>query len=842
MPQAASAQPTSTPAGFSPIRALLSLFSSIWLGVILLALLFIYTSVGSSGVPTHPNIFDPAHWASVRQMRPFELTEFEWFNWWPFKVLIVLICINIVVATLRRIPFNVINLGVWMIHAGIIMLCLGGVWYFGTKVEGDAPILRRRLVIEAPNGEKASLPAQAGAMTAVGTGDDRYILQVQSIDPRWELLSGEEKGQHAYKVSVAVQSKGGRFIRDLIANRPQYTQDIIPSNDPKQPMQRAIKVTGKALVDEALKLSLDYEQQKYFYVVDSRAIYLREVDAGGHPKGDWVQRPIPHGLPRYNDYIADSNDVWMPAGANAIAPDPLDVVVPAHDPDDPLPGVDLRISRYLRYAGLSSRWKNNDTGPVNPRVAVTIALPGGQQDQQFDLLALDPEHSGALEDTRGNRNMVFTWVGTQQELDALTRRVEPVLQFTFPASGKTVEETIAATIASDPKLEFKAIEGTDYSYRVENLQDNVDFGNGVNSVAIVQIKSPKRTFTRWVFNDSKFNRDMAMAEDATAQHNAQIETDAEIQSVYRQGTYPPAPIVLVAGPGETQLSMIVTPELGEPRLTPLKQGDVVDVVSGVTMRVDRFAPRSVEETRPEIVPREQRDRQVGEMMSTICVDLPKAAMGTAETAAERAWLPYHHYAFSSFDDVLRRFPYRPTSITLADGRRIEMMFSRQRLPLPAPVALEDFAVDTHIGGFTGQTSSIMDWKSLVRFKGKNGEWLPVQTVRVNKPTEFDGFWFFQAQWDPPEPPRGNGDPGSMGLNYTVLGVGNRNGVNVMLAGCCIAVFGMFYAFYVKPAVKRRRQQKVYREVDRQRLDRAVARERAASPESEPVGAAWKVQS
>ncbi len=39
--------------------------------------------------------------------------------------------------------------------------------------------------------------------------------------------------------------------------------------------------------------------------------------------------------------------------------------------------------------------------------------------------------------------------------------------------------------------------------------------------------------------------------------------------------------------------------------------------------------------------------------------------------------------------------------------------------------------------------------------------------------------------------------------YTVLGVGNRHGIYTQLAGCTIAVFGMLYAFYVKPVIKRR---------------------------------------
>ncbi len=44
---------------------------------------------------------------------------------------------------------------------------------------------------------------------------------------------------------------------------------------------------------------------------------------------------------------------------------------------------------------------------------------------------------------------------------------------------------------------------------------------------------------------------------------------------------------------------------------------------------------------------------------------------------------------------------------------------------------------------------------------------------------------------------------SRGLNYTVLGVGNRHGIYTQLAGCTISVFGMIYAFYVKPVIRRR---------------------------------------
>ena len=111
--------------------------------------------------------------------------------------------------------------------------------------------------------------------------------------------------------------------------------------------------------------------------------------------------------------------------------------------------------------------------------------------------------------------------------------------------------------------------------------------------------------------------------------------------------------------------------------------------------------------------------------------------------------------------------------------------------MPSPVALEDFALDTHVGGYTGSQLTIRNYVSRLRFLDA-GAWTDVTRVAVNAPTEFGGYWYFQSTWDPP--PRGNP---TGGMNFTGLGVGNRNGVYVQLAGCCLSVAGMIYAFYVK---------------------------------------------
>ena len=242
----------------APLRWLLDLFSSVKFGVLLMVLLFVYMSVGSAGVvyPIHPNIFSASGWKyeQLRQWRIFEMTEFEWFHWWPFDVLMALIAITLIVTTLRRIRFSVINLGVWLIHTGIIMLIIGSLVYFGTKVEGDTFLSRRTLVIEVldddgvPTGPARRLSIHAGNTLTVDSGASRFEIMVASTDPDWEILTGEDQGDRAYSVSVFVRTPEQSFIRQLIDGHPDYTEDLIPSDDPAQPFNRAVKVSGEKTI------------------------------------------------------------------------------------------------------------------------------------------------------------------------------------------------------------------------------------------------------------------------------------------------------------------------------------------------------------------------------------------------------------------------------------------------------------------------------------------------------------------------------------------------------------------------------------------------------------------
>jgi hypothetical protein len=844
------------------LRRVLDFFSSITLGITLLALLFIYSGIGSAGLPLgpgalqYPFILRGDAWVSVREMPFFEMTEFEWFHWWPFDLLILLLCVNLVVTTIRRIPFTVINLGVWMIHAGIVILCIGSVIYFGTKIEGDAPVIRRQVVIQVGDDQPVSIPAIPGARASVGIGPSRYDLMVSEIDPAWEILSGEHEGLKAYSVNVRVASPTQQFTRQLLAGYPQYTEDVIRSDDPAQPFQRAIKATGKPLVDETLTLSLLHAPQTRMYLMSSAALYLREVGTT-----EWIQRPIRTGpwtlvdhlkgmaaavgmeveapqppLPRYSDHVPHPDSVWP---GESIAARPFEIAVPATDPRDPLKDHPILLTGYLRYAEVQERRTPGPEGSaLDPAIGVRLTTSAGLSNT-YDLLAFDPTAGEA-----DPRVVQFHWITSAEQGDALAATKPSMLEIHVP--GSNVEKSLDVNDlrcgeGAEPAL--RPIEGTPYSCCVESVEHDLMIGGRPVSVAIVRIRVGERTFTRWVFDDPSMNTDLPEGENMPGHESTPL--DEAIQMTYRPGRQPPL-VLLLAGPGEDELHAVITTALGQTRHS-LMAGQIVPIGAredgsppAATLEVIRFASHTTVESRPAIIPTHQRDPDFGAQLSMVHAEWPANALAAGAASAE--WLPFHHYAFTGPNENLRRYAYRPTVLSLASGEQVEVMFSRERIDLPAAVVLDDFVVTSHVGGFApdGNTASIRDWTSVLRFEtdAQAGTWSDRLNVSTNDPKEFAGLWYFQSQWDPPMRARGAGDVASAGLNYTVLGVANRHGVHVQLAGCCLAVIGMIYAFYVKPMLKRRRQQQVHAQVAAARAEGRNVKA-ATKPAPEPVGAAWK---
>ncbi|CAN5842672.1 hypothetical protein BH11PLA1_BH11PLA1_23850 [soil metagenome] len=77
----------------------------------------------------------------LREIPGMEMSELEFYGWWPLSAILLLFVANMVITTLRRIEFRFENLGVLTVHTGIVTIALGSVYYSGAKREGDMMLL-----------------------------------------------------------------------------------------------------------------------------------------------------------------------------------------------------------------------------------------------------------------------------------------------------------------------------------------------------------------------------------------------------------------------------------------------------------------------------------------------------------------------------------------------------------------------------------------------------------------------------------------------------------------------------------------------------------------------------
>jgi hypothetical protein len=94
-----------------------------------------------------------------RRLPHIEMSELEFYAWWPLSLLLVLFVVNLTVATLRRIEFGVPQIGVLTVHSGIITIALGSAYYATSKQEGDMALLAGD---PDPSGKPTPGPSRTG--------------------------------------------------------------------------------------------------------------------------------------------------------------------------------------------------------------------------------------------------------------------------------------------------------------------------------------------------------------------------------------------------------------------------------------------------------------------------------------------------------------------------------------------------------------------------------------------------------------------------------------------------------------------------------------------------------
>ncbi len=162
---------------------------------------------------------------TLRRLPGFEMSELEFYSWWPLRIVLLLFVVNMIVTTVRRIEFTFKNIGVLTVHTGIVVISLGSIYYQGLKKEGDT------ILFAAP----PNAPATPGETPGVGimqTGfyDNTYVAlwiaqrRAWTGQPDWEQrpLSGIPR-YNAYNLGAATGGDAPLLSRVLNEGQPQET-------------------------------------------------------------------------------------------------------------------------------------------------------------------------------------------------------------------------------------------------------------------------------------------------------------------------------------------------------------------------------------------------------------------------------------------------------------------------------------------------------------------------------------------------------------------------------------------------------------------------------------------
>lgn len=96
-----------------------------------------YDTAHHTGLRFFPEFVERYKETTLRRLPGFEMTELEFYSWWPLRVVLALFVANMIIATVRRIEFNFKNIGVLTVHTGIIIIAVGSIYYAQLKREGD---------------------------------------------------------------------------------------------------------------------------------------------------------------------------------------------------------------------------------------------------------------------------------------------------------------------------------------------------------------------------------------------------------------------------------------------------------------------------------------------------------------------------------------------------------------------------------------------------------------------------------------------------------------------------------------------------------------------------------
>lgn len=729
-----------------------------------------YDPATGSGLMLFPGFVSEYKAVTLRRMPFMEMTETQFYAWWPMRLALIVFVVNMIVATVRRIEFNFKNVGVLSVHTGIVLISVGSVFYQRFKQEGDTLI---------PAGMAGVGPAQRSFYDR----EDVVLYVAQHEDwngqPRFEqrrLKSVPRYNNYNLEAGLG----GGELFsaRPALAGTDGHDHD----HDADNPAERAAETDG----------------------------------------GRTLAQKVPDGPGQFVD-----------------------------------PDVRFRVVGYAPYADQVSDWVRRDAPPPgqtpNPMRAVQLfaripgtEIPADRPIFEFPFFLSDPSQRirthefVAIEFTRGMSEQRWSDLGSEPPVATAHALVVEV-----PGSGfravLPVQVGDAVTLGD-----------TGWKLAVKDLPEEPPFPiitkgyeGATSSMAIVELTPPAgadgsqpEPFDRWVFHRfPELDQDLSTSVNPETGRpmrgapNPAVRVaylDMSRLQVYLDERADGSVRALVRQPGGSVSSLDADKDGWVHDLVPNDQGAAIDLKLG-----ERWA-HAERVDRPEPTPLAERDiSQMGTHTHALLgleVSVPEGSPGGPWSRV--VWLPFTKYMGVERDKI--------RTLTLPDGREVQVAFGREQRPLPGfTVSLVDFEMIAY-----DHRGAPRDYQSTVRVaptvdpEDPAGDFKPYEhVIKLNSPLRAPFHWdpgatrvynvarrllggmnpnqfkLSQAGWDRAGWTQSQAlvDQGRLPaprVNFTILGVGNNPGIHVVALGGILMGLGIPWAFYVKPWLVRREKRRL----------------------------------
>lgn len=685
-----------------------------------------------------------------------EMTEMEIFRHWLFLGLIVVFGAAVVAATLTRIAFTKINAGVLTVHTGLLLLVVGSIVYFSTKIEGDALLVSPKIQVVSIAGSQQRVIAELLAEKG----------------QKWETFMPAFGGAARLDVVDVARNSAGMVTSAEIAATMQgenkrFTIDNGSAGD----------LAGGKLVVQLQPA----EPVRTFFDNETPALYVRKV-SDEKP----TVTPI-KGLPFFRERYLDEGYVLHDAEGREVPTkrtSPFLEVGSAQIPtqwfehwrmpidlDSKGLPFDIRVTGYVPYISrFDSTASESKDGPENP--AAEIKLTVGEASIKEPLFALSPAQSMMSRGIPVELRWVTDAAQQAEYFAPMKSAHELYVEVKNPPTIKT--------LAVIPGQKIK-IDGTPYELSIKDLQPNwplmtPGFEGASSPMASVDVTNGEKSYNRTVIQ-----RYPALSQDIDEKGVRHREGPYDPNLILKYRTCENGWVSIVGGPG-LKTRMAVFDATGSVKVSDVEVGKTQDVSimsTPVKFSVDAFYNRATSVELPVIEPLERRRPNLAARAASAVRLRFTPHDGKGEPVTR--WCVFSQYPHADARPMQVRVP--------GVESEYEVIFTR----LPRDLGADLIPGKLSVKFFPGR-QNVESWRSDFWVRADDKSPLQPAAVYTNQTCAAGGWTLFQS------------GAAADHWSYTILGVGNRNGIWTMLLGCMLIPLGCLYAFYVKPVLIRRRMQ------------------------------------